>query len=112
MNSSVRTDLSSYGTDLVLDPGDVTQAVSSFNSTTPNYLTFTADLTAPQYQGLTTLTFRLYGWTDVAAGSGLNLRFDNFAINGTVAPIPEPSTWLLLGSAGLFALWHCRRSVA
>ncbi len=111
VNSSVRTDLGSYGTDLVLAPGDVTTATASFNSTTPNYLTYTADLSAPQYQGLTTLTFRLYGWTNTAGTSGLNLRFDNFAINGTVAPIPEPSTWLLLGGAGLFALWRRRRSV-
>lgn len=54
-----------------------------------------------------TLYFRLVGSDDLSSGDQ-QLRFDNIVVNGTVAPIPEPSI-ALLGGLGLFGLLRRRR---
>lgn len=50
--------------------------------TTRNTLThFSIDLSGPQYQGLSTVTFRIYSYTP---GGGRSVEYHNVTINGTV----------------------------
>jgi hypothetical protein len=59
------------------------------------------DLTGAQYQGLTGIV--TFNWYAGGEGSG-DIDFDTPVINGTVSPIPEPSSTLLIGLAGLATL--------
>ena len=53
--------------------------------------------------GLTTAQVRIYG-NDASQNTG-TFRLDNVVLNGTVTPVPEPATWILLaGGCALFAL--------
>ncbi len=65
------------------------------------------DVSGAQYQNLSSITFRIYGW-NIDSGSGStrlrNLSGNDLVINGTtaMAAVPEPSTYaLLLGAATL-----------
>ncbi len=61
------------------------------------------DLSDPQYQDLTTVTFRIYGWnsTGTASGGIRGLTGDDLVVNGTIEAIPEPAAAGLIGLAGL-----------
>lgn len=54
------------------------------------------DLSAAAFQGVTSASFRFYGTNE---GSG-GVEFGNISINGTLAPVPEPSAIALLAIAG------------
>jgi hypothetical protein len=64
------------------------------------------DLSAPEYQNLTSIAFRIYAATD---NSGHGVEFNNISLNGTVTVIPEPSTFALMAGFLVFALVTFRR---
>jgi hypothetical protein len=67
----------------------------------------TISLTSATYQNLTSpVEFRFYGWG--ASGAAGTFSINNFSFNGSVAAIPEPSTYALLG-LGLLTCWFIRR---
>jgi len=55
------------------------------------------DLSGAAFQGITAVTFRVYGWDDSPSP---DLLFDNVVLNGTVVPVPEPIN-VALGVFGL-----------
>lgn len=68
-------------------------------------------LSAAQYQNLTSaVTFRIYIYDDKGGAAETDL-LDNVTLNGTVAVVPEPSTWAImgLGASLLSAVQHLRR---
>jgi len=73
VNWAVRSSVDSYGADI---------ATGSTTSTT--FSQGTASLTT-SYDNLSTITFRIYGWTP----DNQDLLFDNIILNGVVA-VPEP----------------------
>ncbi len=81
----VRSDVDLYASTIQLTPGPVMTAEHTFNTATPSYATFTADLSDPVYQGRNSLTFRLYGYDEVTS-TGIYLRYDSLSIGGAVAP--------------------------
>lgn len=71
------------------------------------------DLTGINYQGITTATFRVYGWdTSTTSGAGTtlirNLGGNDLIINGTTVVVPEPSA-ALLGALSALILLRRRR---
>ena len=73
------------------------------DSTAPNFFRF-------DYAGVDRLTFDSFGGTNAGfGGEGYHFVMDNFTFN-EAAPIPEPSTILLLG-AGLVAVAYLRKGV-
>lgn len=76
------------------------------------FQTISFDLSGASFQGLTATTeFRIYLWwqNSPGTGSGSAPRFDNFTLNGTVAAVPEPGSFLMAG-LGLLALLIHQRS--
>ncbi len=67
------------------------------------------DLSGSEFQGISSATFRIYGF-NTSLGTGItylrNLSGNDLVINGTTAVIPEPSTFLL-GLFGVFVLGCC-----
>ncbi len=61
------------------------------------------DLSGAQYQDLTAVTFRIYGWnsTGTASGGIRSLGGDDLVVNGTLEAIPEPAVAGLIGLTGL-----------
>ena len=67
----------------------------------------TIDVSGPEFQNITDVTFRIYGFAinDPGAANTSNIyRLDNIQLEATLTTVPEPSTTLLglLGSLGLF----------
>ena len=85
---------------------NTSRTAAGLNESTPFTPTATFDLSAPAYNNLTTITFRLSTF-DSHNDNGRLSRFDDFTLNGDV--IPEPST-ALLGGLGLLALLRRRRA--
>ncbi len=71
------------------------------------------DLSGSVYQAVTgTTTFRVYGWNSSGTTGGTrgrNLSGDDFVINGTISPVPEPATFALVGMGGALAFLARRR---
>jgi hypothetical protein len=90
VNAVLRTDAepTPFTTDVVLNPGKVTEAASTFNSNTPTYTTFTADLSGSNYQGLNEITFHLYVFRTSGPSSNIFLRADSFEVQGSVISKP------------------------
>ena len=69
------------------------------------------DLSGSEFQGISSATFRIYGF-NTSSGSGItylrNLSGNDLVINGRTRAIPEPSTFLL-GLFGVFLLGCCHR---
>jgi hypothetical protein len=71
----------------------------------PTFGNVTVPLTAARFQNLTSpIEFRMYISTPA---TGQSLDFDNIVLNGTVAPVPEPSSLALVGLA--VTGWAARR---
>jgi len=72
------------------------------------------------WEGVASAELRLYAWGASGStgtlyfdgqGSGTATRPNTFTINGTISPIPEPVTWLLLGTGMAFVMAvRCRKS--
>jgi len=68
----------------------------------PDYKAGTVDLSAAAYQGLTgTIRFKFFT-------TGTTIDADNFVLNGTLTPVPEPSI-AACGAVGLIGLGLRRR---
>lgn len=68
-------------------------------------------LTGNQFNGLTTITFRIYSWE---SGVNEHLFYDNINLNGSLTPVPEPANIALgifgLGSLAAFLVRRFRKS--
>lgn len=64
------------------------------------------ELGASQYQDISSITFRIYGWNSSGtASAGIrSLDGDDLVINGTIEAIPEPAVIGFIGLAGIGAL--------
>lgn len=80
----VRTSLSNFQTTIYTSPssGAVNFAASPAS----------VDLSAPEYQGLSQITFRIYGWDTNSSGGQAGVRIDDVILTA----VPEPSSTLLL----------------
>jgi hypothetical protein len=81
-------------------------STAAFTTQDPAYTTQTVDLSGASFQGLSTISFRLFGYVK---NSGVE-QFDNITVNGALA-VPEPSALALagIGMAGLVRLMASRR---
>lgn len=98
-----------FSTSLCLTPGPVTTgqwAMAASSSTTYGQV-YTADLSAAIYQNLPSITFRLYPFASASVTNAF-VRFDNISVQGQVAIIPEPSSWLLMLVSLLALVFVCR----
>ncbi|WP_269536938.1 hypothetical protein [Cerasicoccus fimbriatus] len=68
-------------------------------------------LSAPEYQGLSSITFRISYSDDTNSTNSNNVRVDNVVLNGNVSVIPEPGHYAAgLGAMALLGLcWIKRR---
>lgn len=73
---------------------------------TANYDFVSIDLTDARFQGLSSITFRIYASDDWTAGT----VYDDILVNGTVAPVPEPAALGLLGMGALALLGRRRNA--
>jgi hypothetical protein len=80
--------------------------IGTLSVTAPNgntvWTTGAVSLTAPAFQNLSSITFRLYMFdsfdtTSPSNFTGVN-RMDNIALNGTITAVPEPTSLLLASS--------------
>lgn len=85
----LRSSVDGYATDIA------TEVVAT---SLPNLSSFNVDLLSASYQDLTAVTFRLYGY---GPSTGIGQFFDNIVVNGSVQPIPEPTTLAALGVGAL-----------
>lgn len=99
----VRSSLDGYATPLaVYNPSVV-------NSTTPSWTLANIDLSAPEYQGLSSISFRIILGDDGVGTSNTQLRLDTVNLSGVATVIPEPSAYGLLAGAGMLVVAFARR---
>jgi len=65
------------------------------------------DLSAAEYQGTSSVTFRYYITNTL--GGVRSIEFNNLALNGEVVAVPEPSSSALLGLGGLALILRRRK---
>lgn len=53
--------------------------------------------------------FRIYGFDPGSGSPNRGLQYDNITVSGSVSPIPEPSTYALMGGLGLVGFAGYRR---
>jgi hypothetical protein len=89
--------------------GFASYVTGAFSSQSPAFSTDTVDLTGPQFQGLTSLTFRL----ETYVTNGGDAQYSDFTVNGALAAVPEPNTLALagMGIMSMFGLKAWRRRV-
>jgi hypothetical protein len=81
-------------------------STAAFTTQTPTFATYTVNLSGASFQGLSSVSFRLFGYVKNVSSE----QFDNVTVNGALA-VPEPSALALagIGMAGLFRLMVSRR---
>lgn len=87
---ALRSSIGSYQTD-VGTPFAENHVVTS----SPAFTAREIDLSASQYQNLSTITFRIY-LSDNSTSTSRYVSLDDVTLEGTIAPIPEPSSSVLL----------------
>ncbi len=87
------------GWDLAHSVATNTITAHAVSITLAGFQSETIDLSAPRYQGLSTITFRLY----YNGGDSDSSKMDNLTVNGSVTSVPEPATLFLIGT-GVLAL--------
>lgn len=96
VDANVRSGKDGFGSDLTINPGAVTTATDTVAAgDNTSFSDFSVDLSGVAFDNLTTLTFRLYP-IDSSDSTGNFYRYDTITLNGTVAPIPEPTAAALL----------------
>jgi hypothetical protein len=87
--------------------GFASYVTGAFSTQYSTFTTQTIDLTPAQFQGLTSITFRVFGYVKNAG----TLDFSNFTVDGSLATVPEPNTLALagMGLIGMFKLIASRR---
>ena len=88
--------------------GFASYVTGAFSTQYSTFTTQTIDLTPAQFQGLTSITFRVFGYVKNAG----TLDFSNFTVDGSLAStVPEPNTLALagMGFIGMFKLMASRR---
>ena len=114
-NVSILADMDGNG----WDTGDDIESVSNISAVTGGFDTDSSgfggpiDLTGSQYQGISDVTFRLYGW-NTSSGSGVtylrDLSGNDLVVTGELKATPEPSTFcLFLFGAVTLLTTRCRR---
>lgn len=97
------SNVNGFGT-AILGTGGITKTAAQSTSTVYTPLA-SYDLSGAQYQGLSTITFRLTVFDSINDNGDLS-RFDDFTLNGAV--VPEPSS-ALLGGLGILLILRRRR---
>jgi hypothetical protein len=98
----VNTDVDGFGSTQYIDSGPITAQPSGGAL---NWQTETVDLSAAKYQGLDSITFRIYYYGDW----GPEGFWDDITVNGAVAAVPEPAALSVLGLGGVMMLTRRRR---
>jgi hypothetical protein len=82
-------------------------STAAFSAQYPSFSTQTVDLSGAAFQGVTSVTFDLYGYVQ----NNGNVQFNNITVNGSVAAVPEPNTLALVGMGliSTFKLASARR---
>ena len=102
-NYVIRSDVLGYATDIA----SITEAGQT--TTTPTFHGKTVDLSGASYQGIgATATFRIYVWDSITAGSRVS-AIDNLTLNGTITPVPEPSSYSVMAGVAAVAFAGLRR---
>jgi hypothetical protein len=85
----VRSSADGYASDL---------QTAGFTTQYPTFTNYSVSLTGSQFQNLTSaISFRVYTYRTL--GSGASAAYDNLKLTGTVATVPEPSTYALAAIA-------------
>jgi hypothetical protein len=115
--ASVRTDAETipFSTDLTIAPAGATTASVAIpaNTTTSSivYETLGIDLTGAEYQGVSAITIRIYGYASASA-TNANWRIGDITLDGTVTAVPEPSRFALLAGGAALVSMVCLRRLA
>jgi hypothetical protein len=82
-------------------------STADFATQAPTFTTETIDLSGASFQGLSTITFEIFGY---AHNSG-QIQYDNITVNGALTAVPEPNALALMGTGlmSLFGLMAWRR---
>lgn len=100
----VRSSVNSYASNI-----GGTASVTKDGNTAATYQRHSVDLSAAEFQGLTSdVEFRLYIYQTSSSSSDV-ARFDNLTLNGNVVAVPEPSVAILAG-LGFLGLLRRRRA--
>ena len=116
---AIRTSIDSFAANLVYQNQGTTETATTqtvnFNSLTD----FTGlagtnvgsnTFTDTQFDGLSAITIRIaYDDRESNNGGASATRLDNWTLNGTVVPVPEPSSTALLGLGGLALILRRRK---
>lgn len=91
---TVRSSVDNFATDLLTD--------LDIDTAQPVLTPYSLDLTGAEFQGLSSVTFRIYTFNTAANQS---IDIDNITLNGVV---PEPSSFLLVAAGGAL-VWRRNR---
>jgi hypothetical protein len=80
-------------------------STASFATQSPTFTTQTISLTGASFQGLSSITFDIYGYVN----NGGSLQMSAFTVNGSVVPEPNTLSLMGMGVIGMFKLISSRR---
>ena len=83
-------------------------AIAAETGTRGNPVARSADLNGAAFQNIESITFRYYPLTPA---TGNSIDFTGMTLNGDVAAIPEPGSFMLLGVGIAGGLWWHKRSL-